>query len=138
VAIVAAASKGLGLAVAKELARDGAQVAICARSEDELARAASESRGVGNRNVFAEKADVTDPAAIARSAGAVERSFGRVDICITNSGGPPSKIFADTTLQDWRAAADLLLVSALTWAHQVLPRMKRNQWGGSLRLLPMP
>src|SRR5271163_4419351 len=96
VAIVAAASKGLGRAVATELSREGARVAICARNADDLAKTAAEISRETGHEVFQQSVDVTDQAAIAAFVAAVESRFGRVDICITNSGGPPSKLFEET------------------------------------------
>ncbi|HEY2548236.1 MAG TPA: SDR family oxidoreductase, partial [Candidatus Acidoferrum sp.] len=55
--------------------------------------------------------------------------FGRIDICVTNSGGPPSKLFVDTNPEDWRAAVDLLLMSTAFFAKETLPRMQKNKWG---------
>jgi 3-oxoacyl-[acyl-carrier protein] reductase len=129
VAIVAGASKGLGRAVAEELACEGAQVAICSRTAPELERAAAEIRASTGREVFFQPLDVSDSGAIAAFVAEVENRFERIDICITNSGGPPSKPFADTELKDWHAAVDLLLMSAVSFARQTLPRMKKNQWG---------
>jgi 3-oxoacyl-[acyl-carrier protein] reductase len=129
VAIVAAASKGLGRAVAEELAREGASIAICARTASDLENAASSIQEATGRQVFYQALDVTDPAAITRFVAAVENRFGRVDICITNSGGPPSKLFKDTNPEDWRAATDLLLMSTVSFAREVLPRMQKNKWG---------
>lgn len=129
VAIVAAASKGLGRAVALELAKEGAHIAICSRSAPALQQAAEEIQKISGREVFHQPVDVTDPAAIAAFVVAVEKHFKKIDICVTNSGGPPSKPFADTQIEDWRAAVDLLLISAVTFAKEVLPRMRKNHWG---------
>jgi 3-oxoacyl-[acyl-carrier protein] reductase len=129
VAIVAGASKGLGRAVAEELAREGAQVAICARSVPALQRTAAEIQTATGREVFFRSVDLTDSEAIAGFVDQVDKRLGRMDICITNSGGPPSKSFADTELKDWRAAVDLLLLSAVCFAQETLPRMKKNNWG---------
>jgi len=129
VAIVAAASTGLGRAVATELAREGARVAICARTRDTLQEAAEAIRKETGAEVFHEALDVRDAAAVGRFVDAVEKRFGRIDVCVTNSGGPPSKLFADTQPEDWRSAVDLLLMSAVFFARETLPRMKRNGWG---------
>jgi 3-oxoacyl-[acyl-carrier protein] reductase len=129
VAIVAAASKGLGLAAAEELAREGAEVAICARTTADLEKAAERIRGVGGREVFWGSVNVGEPAAVADFVAGVEKRFGRVDICVTNTGGPPSKLFAATTHEDWRTWTDQLLMSVVYFAEAVLPRMKQNQWG---------
>jgi 3-oxoacyl-[acyl-carrier protein] reductase len=129
VAIVSAASKGLGRAVATELSREGARVAICARTAADLVETAAQiSRETGNE-VFQQVVDVTDGAAVASFVAAVEKRFGRVDICITNSGGPPSKLFKDTESSDWKSAVDLLLMSTVFFAKATLPLMQKNKWG---------
>jgi len=129
VAIVAAASKGLGRAVAEELAREGAQVAICARTEATLAETATHIQKSAVREVFYRVLDVTDSKAVVDFVSAVEARFGRIDICVTNSGGPPSKSFRDTHPDEWRAAVDQLLMSTIFFAKETLPRMQKNKWG---------
>jgi 3-oxoacyl-[acyl-carrier protein] reductase len=129
IAIVAAASKGLGLAVATELAREGAEVAICARSAERLEQATQSIREASGRSIYSEAFDVTDAARVAQFAAAVEKRFGRVDICVTNAGGPPSKPFLDVSVEEWRAAVDLTLLSTVYFAREVLPRMRKNRWG---------
>ncbi|MGB2623378.1 MAG: SDR family oxidoreductase [Candidatus Acidiferrum sp.] len=129
VAIVAAASKGLGRAVAEELAREGARVAICARSAPALEQAAAHIQKSAGREVFHQALDVADSAAVSHFVAAVEQRFGQIDICVTNSGGPPSKSFADTNVEDWRAAVDLLLMSTVFFARETLPRMQKRKWG---------
>ena len=84
VAIVAAVSKGLGRAAEEELARKGAEIAICART-------------AAGREVFWQAVDVAKAAEVAQFVADVEKRFGRVDICVTNTGGPPSKLFSATT-----------------------------------------
>ncbi len=130
VAIVAAASQGLGKAVALELAREGAQVAICARGAEALGKAATEiGNAAAGREVFHQALDVTDYSKVQQFVAAVEQRFGRVDICVTNAGGPPSKKFLDISVEDWRAAVDLTLMSTVYFAREVLPRMRKNKWG---------
>ena len=129
VAIVAAASTGLGRAVAMELAREGARVAICARTAETLQQTAGEIRQKTGTELVHETVDVRDAAAVGRFVAAVEARFGKIDICVTNSGGPPSKLFAETQPEDWRSAVDLLLMSAVFFARETLPRMKKNGWG---------
>lgn len=129
VAIVAAASKGLGRAVAEELAREGARVAICARGASELEQAANHIQKSTGCDVFHQSVDVTNPAAVFQFVAAVAERFGRLDICVTNCGGPPSKMFADTNPEDWRSAVDLLLMSTVSFAKETLPRMQKNKWG---------
>jgi 3-oxoacyl-[acyl-carrier protein] reductase len=129
VAIVAAASKGLGFAVARELALEGAQVAICARSAENLERASAAIRTAAGAEVFAQALDVTDYARVRDFVAAVAARHGRVDICVTNAGGPPAKKFAETTIEDWRQAIELNLMSTVYFAREVLPRMEKQKWG---------
>ncbi len=129
VAIVAAASKGLGRAVAEELAREGAHVAICARTPSTLAETAAHIQKTTGREVFHQALDVTDSAEVATFVAAVETGFGRIDVCVTNSGGPPSKSFRETKPEEWRAAVNQLLMSTVFFARETLPRMQKNKWG---------
>src|SRR6266478_4308926 len=129
VAIVAAASKGLGRSVAEELAREGASVAICARTPATLSETAEHIHKSTGRDVFHQALDVAESAAVASFVAAVEARFGRIDICVTNSGGPPSNLFKNTQPEDWRAAIDQLLMSTVNFAMEVLPRMQKNKWG---------
>ncbi|HEX4545558.1 MAG TPA: SDR family oxidoreductase [Candidatus Acidoferrum sp.] len=129
VAIVAAASKGLGRAVAEELAHEGAQVAICARTASTLSETAARIRQASGKEVLHQALDVTDFEAVTSFVAAVEARFGRLDICVTNSGGPSSNVFKDTNPEDWRTALDQLLMSTVYFARETLPRMQKNKWG---------
>jgi 3-oxoacyl-[acyl-carrier protein] reductase len=128
-AIVAAASTGLGRAVARQLAQEGARVAICARTAADIEKTGEEIRREAETEVYAQALDVRDAESVARFVAEVEKRFGKVEICVTNSGGPPSKPFAERKVEDWRAAVDLLLMSAVNFARETLPRMKKNGWG---------
>jgi 3-oxoacyl-[acyl-carrier protein] reductase len=125
VAVVAASSKGLGKAVALGLAAEGAKLAICARGEEELRRTAAEIGG----DVFAQALDVTSEQHVYDFIQSATRKFGRVDICVSNAGGPPAKRFADTSMEDWRSAVDLNFMSTIYFARAVLPQMKEQRWG---------
>ena len=129
VAIVAAASKGLGRAVAEEFAKEGCEVAICARTAADVEQTGREIEKASGRAVLCEAMDVTNADAVRRFVDTVEKKFGRVDICVTNAGGPPAKRFLDITLEDWRTAVELTLLSSVYFAREVLPRMQRNHWG---------
>jgi 3-oxoacyl-[acyl-carrier protein] reductase len=133
VAVVAASSKGLGKAVALGLAAEGAKLAICARGEEELRRAAAQVGG----DVLAEVVDVTVESDVRTFIDAVMKRFGRIDICVTNAGGPPAKRFADTSVDDWRAAVDLNFMSTLYLARAVLPHMQARRWGRLIAMTSM-
>lgn len=134
VSIVAAASTGLGFAVAKELAQEGAEVSICARTPAALERAAVAIREATGREVFWQALDVRDAAAVQKFVAAVEKRFGRVDICVTNAGGPPSKRFLEISVDEWRTAIELTLLSAVYFAREVIPLMRKNRWGRLLTI----
>jgi 3-oxoacyl-[acyl-carrier protein] reductase len=125
VAVVAASSKGLGKAVALGLAAEGAKLGICARGQEELQRTASEIP----TEVLTQVVDVTVEAEVRSFIESTQRKFGRIDICVTNAGGPPGKRFEDTTAGDWRSAVDLNFMSTLNFARAVLPMMKEQRWG---------
>src|SRR3981189_855109 len=131
VAIVAAASTGLGVAGAKQpsLEREGAGGAICPRSSGDLQAAAANIQRASGREVFHQAVDITDDKAVAAFVSAVETRFKRIDICVTNSGGPPSKLFEETRNEEWQAAINQLLMSCISFARETLPRMKKNKWG---------
>src|SRR6188508_148096 len=111
VAIVAAGSKGLGRAVAHELAANGAAVTICARGQDAIDATCQEIRSAGGR-AHGIAADVSVAADIARVVDETVRTFGDVDILVTNSGGPKPGLFETLTPEDWDTAARVLLTSA--------------------------
>ena len=125
VALVAASSKGLGKAVALGLAAEGAKLALCARGAEELRRTAAEIPA----DPLAECVDVTAEAQVHAFVDNVLRKFGRIDICVTNAGGPPAKKFDATSTEDWRAAVELNFISTIHFARAVLPHMKERRWG---------
>jgi 3-oxoacyl-[acyl-carrier protein] reductase len=129
VAIVAASSQGLGKAVARGLACENAKIAMCARTGSDLCAAAAEIERETGAEVFARPVDVTDEEQVRGFVAATVERFGRVDICVTNAGGPPAKTFAETTTADWRAAVDLNLLSTVYFAREVLPLMQARKWG---------
>jgi 3-oxoacyl-[acyl-carrier protein] reductase len=133
VAVVAAGSKGLGRAVADEFAANGARVVVCARGAEALDAAVAEIQQAGGQ-AHAVVADVSDPEQVKHVVAEAERVFGPVDIVVTNSGGPRPGLFQDLTIEDWDAAARILLTSAVTFAQAVLPGMRQRQWGRILNI----
>ena len=134
VALVAASSKGLGRAIAEELAAEGAHLVICARGREALEEAAESIRQRAAVKVVDIPADVSDPQDAARVVSAALEEFGQVDILVTNSGGPPSGSFESLNPEMWDAATRLLLKSAVELARAVLPGMKERRWGRILNV----
>jgi 3-oxoacyl-[acyl-carrier protein] reductase len=129
VALVAASSQGLGKAVALGLAREGAKLALCARTASTLDATADEIRREAGADVFTRALDVTKAADVERFVADTAAHFGRLDICVANAGGPPSKSFAETTVEEWQAAANLNLMSTVWFARAALPLMQQRRWG---------
>jgi 3-oxoacyl-[acyl-carrier protein] reductase len=113
VALVAAASRGLGRAIASELANEGARIVMCARGRETLDAARADIVAQTKADVHAVVADVTDAAQIARVASEATDRFGRVDILVTNAGGPPAGPFETHTWAVWEKAEMLWLRSSV-------------------------
>lgn len=129
IALVTAASKGLGRAVALALAQEGADVAICSRDEAQIREAAEEIRDATGVRVLARVADVSRKEHIDALIAAVQAEYGRIDILVSNSGGPPPGRFLELDDGAWQKAVDLLLMSAVRLARGVLPGMQERGWG---------
>jgi 3-oxoacyl-[acyl-carrier protein] reductase len=129
VAIVMASSRGLGRATAAALAAEGTHLVLCARDETALNGAADEIRGATGVRVLAIAADVAEPAAIDRIWNRARDEFGRVDILVTNAGGPPAGPFESHSPDAWAKATKLTLDSAVNMTRVVLPGMKERHWG---------
>lgn len=136
VAIVAASSKGLGKATAVQLAREGATVVMCSRSRDAIEAAAGDARAEATRfenggDAVGIVADVTVAADVERLVSETVDRFGRVDILVTNAGGPPAGSFETFEPEDFEAAVNLNLMSTVRLCKAVVPHMK-EQGGGSI------
>jgi len=134
VALVAASSRGLGRAIAEELAAEGAVVVMCARGAGPLEEAAESIRRTTGASVTAVAADVSTEAGRDRMMKTALDTFGRVDILVNNSGGPPSGPFETLTAAMWDDAVRLLLTSVVELSRAVVPGMKERRWGRILNV----
>jgi 3-oxoacyl-[acyl-carrier protein] reductase len=134
VALVTAASRGLGKAIALRLAQEGARVAICARGEEQLDETAAEIESQTNSPVIPIQADVADPKAAETLVDATIRHLGRLDILVVNAGGPPPGQFLDLTPEDWETAIRLTLMSAVRLFYAAVPVMKDQGTGSILAI----
>jgi 3-oxoacyl-[acyl-carrier protein] reductase len=132
IALVTAASKGLGKASALALAREGCSLAICSRDADTIEWTAAEIRAETGRPVLAMQADLTHPNEIDQLVAATLKAYGRIDILVSNTGGPPPGRFTDVEDTDWQRAFDSLLMPAVRLTRAVLPGMQAQ---GSGRIL---
>lgn len=129
VAIVAASSRGLGKACAMELAREGTKTVVCSRGFEGLTATAEEMQALTGAEVLHICADLTRDAEIRKLADETLRRFGRIDILVTNNGGPPAGYFGDFGDDAWLEAHQLTLMSAVRLIRAVLPAMRGQRWG---------
>src|SRR3990172_6947140 len=122
IALVTAASKGLGKAAAREFAREGARVAMCSRSEL-IETAAAEIGAETGAEVLAQRADVTRQEDVEAMVAATLERFGQVDIVVVNAGGPPPGNFLTLKPEDWEAAFQLTVMSAVRLCYAVVSHM---------------
>ncbi len=127
-ALVAASSKGLGRAIALELAKEGVSLVICSRNPDNLKKAENEIKASGGE-VLAVQADLTVKEDVDRLLKEAFDAYGNIDILVTNAGGPPPGTFDDFDDKDWLEAFNLTFLSAQRLIKGVLPKMKENRWG---------
>lgn len=137
VALVAGASSGLGLAIARELAREGCAVAMMARRTDVLARAAAEITAAARRRALPLAGDVRSRDDIERVVREAASTLGPIDILLANAGGPPSTLFRDTTDDQYVAALELNLLGSVRLAQACVPGMRERKWGRVIFLTSM-
>ncbi|MBF0510682.1 MAG: SDR family oxidoreductase [Deltaproteobacteria bacterium] len=129
VALVAGASQGLGLSVAASLANEGARVAICSRSADNLKAAAKTIKRNTGATVLTMVADLMDTDQARAFVQESAEQFGRVDILVTNAGGPPPGMFMSFSEDDWLKAFRLNFLSGAMMIREAVPYMKKGRWG---------
>ena len=134
VALVAAASRGLGKAVALRLAAEGARVAICARGQADLATATRQIEEASGRPALSVPADVSKGTDVDQLVDKVLAVEGRIDVLVVNAGGPPPGAFLDLSPLDWESATRLTLMSAVRLCHAVVPRMRAQGSGAILAI----
>ena len=128
VALVTGGSQGIGRAIALTLAREGADLAICARRQDPLDATAAEIEALG-RSALAVQADVATPEGAQAVVDATHERFGRVDILVNNAGKGSPKPLLELTDDDWYASIDLNLMSAVRVSRACVPGMRERGWG---------
>jgi len=134
VALVAAGSRGLGRAVAEELAAEGASLVLCARDATTLAETTAAIADQTGAHVLGVPCDVTVASQVRQLVASGIDRFGRIDILVTNAGGPPAGRFDQLTHEQWEEATRLTLYSAVHLTREVLPGMKARRWGRILNI----
>ena len=128
-AAVAAASRGLGRATARALAAEGCAVAVCGRDETRIREAADAIAKESGARTLAVVADVGSPADCARFIEAAASAFGRLDILVTNTGGPKPGGSESVTDADWDAAYRVTLANVVSLVRAAVPHMRKQRWG---------
>ena len=128
-ALVCGSSQGLGRAIADALAAEGANVVLNSRSQEKLKVVRDEIVAATGANVAIAAADLTDPAGAEAAVNAAIAAFGRVDILVTNTGGPPAGAFESHTAEVWSTAIAQNFESVVNLTRAVLPGMKERRWG---------
>lgn len=134
VAAVAAASRGLGRATARALAAEGASVAICGRDEARVREAAEAIAKETGARVLPVVADVASPADCRRFVDTAAGELGRLDILVTNTGGPRPGTFDAVTDEHWEAAFRVTLQNVVSLVRAAVPHMRQRRWGRILNI----
>jgi len=129
VAVVAGSSQGLGRAIADVLAEEGVDLVVNGRDADKLERVKDEIVDATGARVLAHACDLTEPAGPEALVAAAEGAFGKVDVMVTNTGGPPAGLFEEHTAEVWRDAIAQNFESVVNLVRAVLPGMKERRWG---------
>lgn len=135
VAVVLAASKGLGKAVATALSAEGAKVIIGSRDEAELNKTAAEIKEITGNEVIAIPVDVSKADEIEIFVTKAANAFGRIDILLNNAGGPPFDKFENFDDEQWQKAFDLNLLSVARLSRLVLPHMQKTGSGRIINIV---
>ena len=135
VAIIGGGSKGLGRACADALAQEGANLSICSRNAEELEAAAAEIRAATGAEVLAVPADLSRLEDIQRLVQSTLDRFGRLDIAVANSGGPPAGRATDTSEETWRQSMDMALSFFIRMGREATPPMREQKWGRVVNIL---
>lgn len=129
VAVVAGSSQGLGRAIADALAAEGVDLVINSRSQEKVDAVKAEIVAATGARVEAVACDLTPPEGAAKLIADAEAAFGKVDILVTNTGGPPPGMFEDHSAEVWREAIAQNFESVVNLVRAALPGMKERRWG---------
>jgi 3-oxoacyl-[acyl-carrier protein] reductase len=129
IVLVAGASRGLGAATARQFAREGAKVILCARDENALVKTqeAIFREMNGQTATMVQRADLTKDEEVERLVDYAVARFGGLDVLVTNCGGPPTGRFEDHDLAAWQAAVDTVLLSVVRLIRTALPHLRKSQ-----------
>ncbi|MCH7827307.1 MAG: SDR family oxidoreductase [Bacteroidetes bacterium] len=128
-ALITAASKGIGRAIAEEFVAEGVKVAICSRNKEHLLKTSDEIKNKYGEEVLWCVCDLSKRKDIENTIEVVNKEFNGIDILVNNCGGPPRGNFQDFEEDDWQNAIDQVFLSAITATKLVVPKMMEKEWG---------
>ncbi len=129
VALVCGSTRGIGRAVAKALAHEGARIAVNGRNREATQEAADQIAAETRAEVVPYPGDITMPRVAESHVHGVARDLGRLDVLFCNAGGPPAAPFKDQPAEAWQRALELNLLSTINLARAAVPIMRKAQWG---------
>src|SRR5688572_6150497 len=135
VAIVGGASKGLGRACAQALAEEGANVALCSRSQPDLEKATKEIRDATGTDAMAFAGDLDSPDTVRELIAATVKRYGRLDVLVNNSGGPPLAYARTATEEQWATAVQRSLLFFARMSREAVPHLKKSGGGRIINIL---
>ncbi|MBS4198768.1 SDR family oxidoreductase [Bacillus sp. FJAT-49732] len=125
-ALIVASSQGLGKAIAEQFVKEGTNVMIASRNEEQLKIVHSELESLNGGNVSWTRCDITNPEEIREMVNRTVEAFGGIDILVNNAGGPPAGGFEDMDDEDWQKSFELNLLSYIRIIREALPHLKQN------------
>ncbi len=134
VALVTGASTGLGYATARQLAKEGAKVVICSRSQERVDAAVTTLQAESGGDVFGTACDVTDAVQIEALIAYTVEQCGGIDILITNAGGPAGGTFDSVSIDQWEQSINLTLMSAARLIKTALPHLRQSEGANILTI----
>jgi 3-oxoacyl-[acyl-carrier protein] reductase len=129
VAIITGASKGIGKAIALNFAKEKSKIIICSRNIKNLRKVSESIEENTGSIILPVQADLEKPQDIQKMVKKTLNKFGRIDILVNNTGGPPPIKFIDTNEKQWQKAVNQLLMSIINCCYEVIPIMKKQGWG---------
>jgi 3-oxoacyl-[acyl-carrier protein] reductase len=135
VAIVGGGSKGLGRACAQVLAQEGTRVAVCSRSQKDVEKAAQEIRDSTGSDTLAIAGDLDRPETVRELVAATVARFGRLDVLVNNSGGPPLARAHSATEEQWATAVQRSLLFFARMCREAIPHLKKSGGGRIINIL---
>ena len=128
-ALITASSRGIGRAIAEELAQEGCQVIICSKNQDNLFKAAQQIEAKTHQSIIPIQVDLSQTDSIEKLVKIITTKCDKVDILVNNAGGPSSNNYDRLTAQDWQESFDLTFMSQIKVSESFIPIMKQNSWG---------